>query len=690
MKKITRALSMTLAAATALSTCICAYADDTAGADENKQVLTTVKSRVTVPEGLTKFSFRKSVNGPVNEYTYTWETPDDSAEEYKCFTVSAYGDIITTYERSDYSSWTDSKSLAQKTGDQLYSAAVAYIKKLNPAIYTQIKVDRDSIRMSLSGTTATFTFNRMKNGAPVTSDRGSITLDKNTGELYRMSMNWHPNATFKSKKGALTTAEAEKAYADLIAIKPVYVLRYDDETKKYYTDIEYDQTHYGTINAYSGVENTFDGDVWYDNDEITDDAADDETADAGNGGDFTPEELAELEKKLPYGTPDAVEKYLRSNKYLKWVDGVSVGYDRLYKEKPVNDDVYFYRVYFTDEPGSGYDINACYSYISVTLNAETGELYSYDLYQTNESGGASQYDVQKASQTADKILKSLSPMHYSAYSSDMTTVSEFNKKYFGSEHSYSRVVNGIETEFDKAYISLDKDMKLTNYSINFTGIDFVSPDKIMTEQQVLDKFFENSPMKLNYLVKLGKKSTKSQLIYSNDKYLRCNAFTGEPVFTWQYETPAENDLSGITDAGILSMAKTLDDNGVIISTEKFTQDSTVKLRDFSGMIDCLSTGYGYYYPTYKNDVSDEEYDGSKLLNRGEAMKLFTAEMAGTTVADLKGIFRSPFSDVKDDDPDVGYYAIAYALGAAKGDKLNASAAYTYGDLITLVYSSLTK
>lgn len=687
MKKITRALSMTLAAATALSTCVCAYADSTTATDENKQVLATVKSRVSVPEGLTKFSYSKSVNGPVNEYTYIWETPDDSDKEYDSFTVSAYGDIITRYEKGNYYSWSNSGSLAKMTGDQLYSAAVAAIKKLDPTISTLIRVDRDSINMSLTNNTVTFKFNRVKSGVPVTSDEGTITLDKNTGELYRFAMNWHPNASFKSKKNALTVKEAEKAYAEFINIKPVYVLKYDNAAKEYYTDIEYSQTDYGNIDAFTGAASDFIGDVWFDDNDITsDDEMDD--ADFDNGDIFTPEELAELEKKLPYGNAAAVEKYIRGNKYLTWEDDLTVSYDNLYKGNNANDTIYIYNVSFSNVPETGYDDKKVYTYVTVSIDAATGELYAYD-YHTSQSdySGASQYDAEKADKTADSILKSLSPKYYMILGDGVATVNEYGSgRFFGSEHQYTRTVNGIETDFDYASISLDKNMKLESYYINFTNIDFVSPDKMLTEQQVLDKFYEASPMKLNYLVKLGKKKTSSALVYSNNNTLRCNAFTGEPVYTWQYGTSAENDLSGITDPNVLSMAQALDDNGVIIGTEKFAQGDAVRFSDFDRMMDYIS-GYSRYYPTYNGNSDDAE---DSLLTRGEAMKLFTQRAAGSTVAELKGIFKSPFSDVSDSDPNVGYYAIAYAMGAVKGGTFNASAAYTYGELITLVYDKLTK
>ena len=61
-------------------------------------------------------------------------------------------------------------------------------------------------------------------------------------------------------------------------------------------------------------------------------------------------------------------------------------------------------------------------------------------------------------------------------------------------------------------------------------------------------------------------------------------------------------------------------------------------------------------------------------------------VCGDVVPELKGIYKSPFSDVKDSDKNVGYYAIAYGLGVVSGDKLNANKTFTMGDMIKMVYT----
>ncbi|MGN1423172.1 MAG: YcdB/YcdC domain-containing protein [Oscillospiraceae bacterium] len=688
-----KALSITLAALTAASTCVCAYADNDLTA-ENKTVLSMVKSRVDVPEELTEFTFSKFVNGPVNCYNYTWTTPF-SADEYSSMSVTAYANIITSYavDNKDVWNYDSNGSLAKMSGDQLYAAAVAKIKQLNPTVYKTIKVDRDSIRMNIHRNTATFSVYRTKNGVPVKSDRGSITLDKNTGEVYSFSINWHPKAAFRKLSGVISTEEAEKAYADMIAIKPVYVLNYDYETKTYSTNIEYRQTDYGEINAFTGNKSDFEADMYYDDDDIFDETGESATDTNGANPDtgFTPKELEELEKELPFGNAEAVIELVKSNKYLTWNDTLTVSNDYLYKTETASDVRYIYSVQF-DNNGE-FSSSSKSIYMSVNLDAETGELISYYYGDYNGGQYTQSYDADKAEKLAEKILKEFSPSHYSEYGSPETNVNEYNHKYYGSDHSFTRVVNGIDTEFDHAEIIFDKDMRLTNYSINYTNVDFVSPDTMLSADQIMEKFYENSPLELNYLVKTGKTKTASVLVYSDDDYLRYDAFTGEPVYVWNSKLTSAG-LDGITDKALLKKAEVLTDNGLVISTEEFTQNDTVSRLDFERMTGYIAGGgwysYGAKLDMLPSGISNEKADPDTKLTRADAMCLFTSLMAGDNIAQLKGIFKSPFTDVPDDDPYTGYYAIAYALGAANGTTLAPTTPYTYADLINLVYDYLTK
>ena len=119
------------------------------------------------------------------------------------------------------------------------------------------------------------------------------------------------------------------------------------------------------------------------------------------------------------------------------------------------------------------------------------------------------------------------------------------------------------------------------------------------------------------------------------------------------------------------MAQALADHGFLISSEKFSENDTADSSVFEQLVG-VNTG-----------------DDNKKLTKGEALVIFTKSVAGDTVPELKGIYKSPFSDVKDTDENVGYYAIAYGMGVVSGNKLNADSDFTYGDMIKMVYTLYT-
>ena len=191
MKKV---VSLAMAGVMAASTCIVASAET---ADKQlEETLAMVKSRITVAEEISEFSYNTVNGGPVTVYQFNWQTPrDTSYEERKSISVSAYSNVITHYNYySAERTWSSEATLAKLSSDQLYSHAYSALKKLNPTVLGNIKIDRDSLRMSVYSNTATFNVYRVKNGVPVESDTGRNTLKKNTCELHSFDISWNPKA----------------------------------------------------------------------------------------------------------------------------------------------------------------------------------------------------------------------------------------------------------------------------------------------------------------------------------------------------------------------------------------------------------------------------------------------------------------------------------------------------------------
>lgn len=686
-----------MAAVTALtSTSIVAFADN-ANSEALAAAITTVKQRIDIPEELSEFRYTVSNRNLKQSFTLTWSTPGTSSS-YKSVTVEVCGGLILSYYSTD--SWQRAeRKLAKLSGDQLYKKAVAQVKKINPTIGSVLSVDRDSLDISTYNTRATFDIVRVKDGVPVKNDTGSISIDKDTGELLSFDINWHTNASFKNKKTALSEEKAKEKYAEMIGLTPQYEFEYDWQTKILTPRLVYVQSDYGEINAFTGKKSDFDADGYYSNDDVaeTEDAAADEE-DKGNpstgAGDFTPEEKQEISKNLPYGNNDAIIKLLKDNQWLSYYDGMDVSYSRLYKVTTNGSSVYVYSVNLTDEqwsevieePFATYEdegsteaavslepASSNWHSVDISVNAETGEILTYNFYEYDQyaTDYSESYNLEKADQLAATIAASFAGDKFSefgGYSSNENSWGSSKKTYYsGSSHSWSRYANDILVSGDRISISLDKDMKLTRYYINYTDVALPKPTGMLTADQAMKKYWESNDLNLYYLAKVHKKKTQTVLVYGCNDSVYVDAFTGEPVYSWSYRR-GKNDLSGIKDKEVLKMAQKLDDHGVLISDTKFSKDDVVTY----GVLTDLLGG---------NTTTDAD----RKMTRSAALIAFTRSVASDEVAKIPGIYKSPFSDISDDNPRVGYYAIAYGMGAFTEKKLNPTAYFTYGDMIKMIY-----
>ena len=237
-----RILALSMAAVTAMtSTSLTAFADN-----ENSEALaaaiTVVKSRIDIPEELSEFSYSVSKRNQKTVYELVWSDPGTSGY-YPCAQASVCGDLILSYTAPDEWDYTKNHSLAKLSGDELYKKAQAHLKKIDPTVANVLKLDRDSLNISMYSNRASFSFVRTKNGVPVKNDSGSIVLDKDTGELLEFNLNWHPSATFQSARTSLSEDKAKQAYAEMIGLTPQYEFEYDWQTRETTPRIVYRQTN---------------------------------------------------------------------------------------------------------------------------------------------------------------------------------------------------------------------------------------------------------------------------------------------------------------------------------------------------------------------------------------------------------------------------------------------------------------
>ena len=107
------------------------------------------------------------------------------------------------------------------------------------------------------------------------------------------------------------------------------------------------------------------------------------------------------------------------------------------------------------------------------------------------------------------------------------------------------------------------------------------------------------------------------------------------------------------------------------------------------MEELISRVYGDVIP-YKM-AEDSETASKAPVTYRDAVKMYVEYAGGDDFAQYKGIYKSPFTDVPESDPDVGYFALAYGAGFAVPNKdggIDPDSLVSRGMILYMLYNSL--
>ncbi len=711
--KFRRGVSAMLALSLMMSgTSIVAYADSVAE-ETMKKELTYVKQRVTIPEDYSEFNYSKNTNYGRDTYNFVWTSdPDVYTTGHKELSVKICGKIITSYRKNEYDWSTEYKSeysFAKLTENELYNKAYKWIKILNPTVYKNIEIDKDSLNISLSGENARFTINRVVDGVKVKGQQGNIVINKDTGELISYGLNWVMGAGFPDPDATISKEEAIAAYEKEMPIEKVYFANYNWETKEYEPALIYRQTSFEQIDALTGKLTSFEGsyfnyyDDYGDGDDVMVEEDADMDANPGTGGvHFTDKELEKMEKEGSLVTADEMLAKLIDMDMFHLGNDPAVEYSNCY-----HDDYrgYYVRtmsfessdtVHYIGKDENNNPVEKTRKVVTssnATINAETGELLNF--YSNASNTG---YENTITTKNIDKLLKD----HISVLAGDKAgefklaeadlNWSKLNKDgtpaadaYITSASSSSpRYAYGIPSMSEEISIRVNTAGKITQYGLEYYGIEYPKPTKIISEEEVFDSYFDQIEYGLQYRLAIKKDVTYTAVVYNPSNKLYIDAFSGKLTNSngtelTQYVIDRYTDIE---DSKYKKIAEKLEAHGIVLRNEEgqLLEKEYISRDDFSS----LMSNIGCWY--------NNRTGGEKALTRQFAAKILTNRIVSEECAELKGIFKSPFSDVKEDSKYVGYIAIANAMGYMEGKdgKFRPGAKVTRGEALKMVYDMLSE
>lgn len=737
--KFRKITSAALAAAIfATGTSITAFAEQDA---EMTKALTYVKQRVTIPEELTEFSHRTRLVNNKTRYEFTWKTPDDYQGSPANLTISITGKVITSYEY--YNNEMDEPdievdeegavisankpSFAKLTKEQIRDKAKAAIKKLNPTVYQNIEITAYSA--SLHGNDAWITLSRTNDGIPVDGQTGWISINKNTGELISYYMDWVIGAGFADKEKAVSVEKAQQGFEENFPVMLVYNASYDWQTKTYTPYLMYRQVRFGQIDALTGELSTFQNSYFdYGNseegdDDVTEDC-DEETENPATGaGDnkvtFTDKEKEQLEKEgklikaedaltalkkggifhVPEGSEISSSSCFYDEKLGFYVRRASFN-TKKYSEAG-NFDI---PVYTTDEEieVEEDDGSAYVYYGNFTINAETGRVLSFYCGDVDNGKSLSQT---KTTTAVKKWLKKLLGEDAEKFEIDSVDLNQFYKSYdpktgkgIGNplnrsiHYTLPRTVDGIKSLVERVTITVGNSGKVTSYGLTDYGIKYPKAENIISESEAYDKFFEQVDYDLQYRCAYNatNKKVTTAMVYNASSSLYIDAFTGKlthndgsPIIV----TESKSGYTDIKDSKYKKYAEKLAEYGIYIGDEngRLNESKAITYETFRDLL-----SYAGIYCPYDSGIK-----GTTPVTRQLAAQMMTSGIVGNNkVMGIKGIFKSPFTDVSENSAYVGYIAVAKAAGLMdcimSKSTFSPKAKLSRGTALRIIYDYLSK
>ncbi len=669
--------------------------------------LTTVKKRIKVPDELTEFEYDTSESYKTKIYNFKWHKKNEYSPRLE---VSVTGNIITNYNYYDSSkNYYGNASIAKLSNDQIIAKAKEYVYQLDPAFKDKVKFEMNYL--SINSDEVSVSFARFENNVPVEPNGGSLTIDKNTGELISFTANWWENASFDSPKNAKTEKEIEEAYKSLCKLTPYYKISTNWQTKENTARIVYEPDFNSEIDAFTGKKSTIWEDMneaegtryyggFYANPATGIEAVDEETALDDAGVSFTESELEKIEIDKSLITPEKAFEQLKKDKFAALTDDYEIKSYDIYSDETNDRPVPLTTAENSDskekekEPDYYMSINFSvksklkdtyegYKNINVQINAKTGNVMYISKY--GKSGDLPKLDVPKTKAIADSVSKTYAKDIISGYKSDKSNSDPVetwgkNNEYYETARTfiYNRYVNGIQVYGDWIHITVDSEGTVTNYSFNHTeDVKFPSSD-ILSTDEAFAKLYEQKDFNYYYdgwTAKDGK--VKTYLLYQMDSFY-INAKTGK-LCNWSGEDIKESidttkikytDIKGIPqEKAILELQR----HGAMLSEDKkFRPNDNIEYKEFENLLYSALNGEvavdeEVLVPEEGSSENSTKANTSKYITREQAAVIFAKASGFGSYAELKGIYKTPFSDVKSSNENIGAIAIAYAKGFLKGE-----------------------
>lgn len=649
--------------------CVPAIAQDSstsAKTEENaettamRNAILDVKKRVTIPQNLDKFEYDTETRYDTTYYRFIWyrmDDDDDSDIYYRAaesIEVEYYNGFISSYSHSYKNRGSSKPSFAKLSSEEQEKLAKKYLYQLNPELKGNPVIERTSDELDLFGKTVRYVISRKENGIDFKGNYGSITIDRDTGELLDYSLKWWSDAKLPDASKKLSVKEVSDIYASRKPLEAYYDIftkrEYNAETKETtytpyvlavyessvsgeneidaltgkYTSLYDDKKKFSYTDAYTWDDYDSDSDnvaAYEPSAEYDDEALDDDLSDA---------EKEALEKEDEYLSYEEALKIIKADEYIVFNKELVLERNNI--------------SYYTDEQGvsrpsrylvfeyTSADETKDSIYLNVTLDAYSGKIISYgkSYYygEKSKNKNTTVLNEKTSLAIAKKAAKHFIGDKAGEYRYDNNV--KPTKNTTAATFEYTRYVNDLPTAFDDMDVKVDSRGEVLGFNYEYHEIEFPEA-KLVSEEEAYEKLFKNMKPDLYYTGFTDLQlASHMYLTYKFESDYRINAITGERIawdgelyYAAEKESEPQKEVKLYTDIKGHKYEKeitTLFEYGIrITDSEKLDPDGAITIEEFAKLCSqAHGTNIRGLYPDERkyNEKTDRyEYFDNPMLKK---------------------------------------------------------------------------
>ncbi|WP_294372129.1 YcdB/YcdC domain-containing protein [uncultured Clostridium sp.] len=618
---------------------------------EFEQAILNAKSVITVSDDYKNFSHTsRKVNDGDNTITVWdlyWE--NENSGESISIEVDSYGNIC------DYSSYkNDNESgLAKVKKEDAEVTAKDFVKKVIPNC-EDVRVVK--CNNNVYSNEYDFICRQYVNDIPVEFVTVNVGVNKYTGEVsYYNGLDIGYKADkFPDSSQVIDTERAKDIYLENIQEDFSYYTTYDYKAKKRNNFAWYtinggkgvDAVTGEILNIHSNYDNSYKDYYGIAKSELENDSI---------GPILSDVEKAEINTIQGLISSDKAQEILKEKN--DEFEGMKIQDISLSKDS--NDEEYIWQLYFDN--GSG------------QVDAETGEILSFNIYYNDESDSNSNMTYAQAKDKAEYFLKKIVSDKFGQTKLLERSYEEDNSLTYG--FNYIRQINGKNYMNNMLSVFINKNTgKIVSYdNVWYKQMDFPDVNNVISKKDAFNIFNEKNSFGLHYTLD---KKNNIRLVYDfleGDISYYVDAVTGNKIDRWgkKYDEEDIPEYTDITGHWCEKIVKELLNSGYYIKGDKFNPNYNISQVNFFRYM--LSKEIGnctddelYDILKEREIVKDEEKNPKGAVTNKDAAKFIVRYLGYGKLAEKSSIFKNTFNDSIDEE-NLGYASICYGLNIIKGD-----------------------